>query len=88
MSTQQTCQVTSQQQRAPITIRYWVHWGYRYEGGMPFDNFAEALDCYRKHRDEPDGAVLHGIGVDGDCDGDGFYQCSDGLTDEERDQLE
>lgn len=46
--------------------------------------FQEALALYRSSR----GASVFGSGYDCDSDEDGFFVCSDGLTEEERDALE
>jgi hypothetical protein len=65
---------------------YRVSWGYYHDNSRQFDTFAEALAFYREKDTGPSGASLHGDGYDADCDGDGFFECSDGLTEDERDQ--
>lgn len=65
--------------------RYSVHGGYYGDVVAGFATFLEALVYLA---DASNGAHdLTGEGLDYDCDGDGFYMCSDGLTEGERDAV-
>lgn len=64
--------------------KYTVHLGYYGDDIRPVDTFDEALTLYRANPD----AQVFGQGVDFDCDEEGYHMVSDGLTDDERDQLE
>jgi hypothetical protein len=55
-----------------------------YDYGHTFHRFDLALRYY-KTASYP--RILTGDGYDCDCDEDGYFSCSDGLTEEQRDQL-
>lgn len=63
-------------------MTYFVGWA---DGqSAQFDTFDAALAEYRQHR-EP--KSLGGPGYDCDCDENGQFVVSDGLTDEERERM-
>jgi hypothetical protein len=59
-----------------------VHYGYG--DTRDFHRFGLALSYLRAARDA---YALTGDGCDFDCDEDGYFMCSDGLTDEQREQV-
>lgn len=73
------------QEGGPFT----VSWGYCNENFEEHDTFEAALAQFRvlsAKLPSPFGPALHGDGLDGDCDGDGFFMCSDGLSEEQRER--
>jgi len=67
--------------------KYFVSWGYCGEHREDFVVFSMALAFYREKSGGADGASLIGEGYDCDCDEGGYFMCSDGLTEEERDAV-
>lgn len=60
-----------------------------HETTIPCETFDEALEVYKAKRESVRGSVrLYGDGMDCDCGPEGYYVCSDGLTDDERERVE
>jgi len=67
---------------------YRVSWGYYHDIKRELEDFDIALAFYRFYSQTRTGAeIINPDRYDADCDGDGFYTCSDGLTEDERDQV-
>ena len=67
---------------------YTVSYGWYRENWEKFDDFDAALKFYIRQGAHDGDAILVGDGYDCDCDQDGYFMCSDGLTEAERDRIE
>lgn len=66
--------------------RYSVQFGHMRAQSRDFDGFEDVLRFCALVREQEPRAI--GAGYDCDCDEDGFHEVSDGLTDDEREQVE
>ncbi len=81
----------SAEQRDP-GAPYSVSYGYYGEHVEILDSFGEALSrftelCRDAYALQYGGPALTGAALDYDCDNDGMFMCSDGLTAEQRDAI-
>jgi hypothetical protein len=69
------------------TPNYTVRWGYYQDHSAPADTWDEAKRILAQHAGEQN-LTIHGAGYDADCDEDGFFVCSTGLTEDESFELD
>lgn len=71
---------------------YRVTYGYYGDRGGQFATLdaaiVHALTAVHRRWCEDNPPTITGDGVDADCDQDGYYMCSDGLGDDERERIE